>query len=41
MIKFTKAVALKKNGLLEKVPNSPYFEVKRQFVWYVDYKNRK
>ena len=31
----------KQNGLLKKIPNSDLFEVVEQFVWYIDYTNKK
>lgn len=40
-MKFTKAVKIKHNGLLKKIPNSDLFEVVEQFVWYIDYTNKK
>ena len=38
-LKFT--IAMKKNGLLEKLSNSDDFLVMRSFVWYLDYETKK
>jgi len=40
-MKFTKAVTLKKNGLLKKLPNSDLFEVREEFIYYLDYSTKK
>ena len=40
-MKFTLAVTLKKNGLLKKLPNSDLFEVREEFIYYLDYSTKK
>lgn len=40
-MKFTKAVTLKQNWLLKKIPNSDLFEVKEAFFWHIDYNDKK
>ena len=40
-MKFTKVIKLKQNWLLKKIPNSDLFEVRQEFVWYLDYDNKK
>ena len=39
-MKFTKAITLKQNWLLKKIPNSDLFEVSQEFIWYLDYENK-
>ena len=38
-MKFT--LAMKKNWLLKKLPNSDLFEVREEFIWYLDYSSKK
>ena len=40
-MKYTQAVTLKQNWLLKKLPNSDLFEVREEFIWYLDYKTKK
>ena len=40
-MKYTKAIKLWHNGLLKKLPNTNYFEVREVFSWFVDYNNKK
>lgn len=40
-MKFTKAIELKQNWLLKKLPNSDLFEVRQEFIWYLDYSTKK
>jgi len=40
-MKFTKAVTLKQNWLLKKLPNSDLFEVREEFIYYLDYSTKK
>ena len=40
-LKFTSAISLKQNWLLQKVPNSDLWRVKKEFVWYLNYQDKK
>lgn len=40
-MKFSQAIELKQNWLLKKLPNSDLFEVREEFVWYLDYSTKK
>jgi hypothetical protein len=40
-MKFTHAVKLKKNGLLQKIPASKYFVVQDEFEWYLSHDERE
>ena len=40
-MKFTKAIELWNNGLLNKIPNSDIFSVKQIFSWYLNYQDKK
>lgn len=40
-MKFSQAVTLKQNWLLKKLPNSDLFEVREEFIWYLDYSTKK
>lgn len=40
-MKFSKAVTLKQNWLLKKLPNSDLFEVREEFIYYLDYSTKK
>ena len=41
VLKYTDAVKVQKNGLLQKVKHSDYFIVQQEFIWWLDYENKK
>jgi hypothetical protein len=40
-LKFTSAISLKQNWLLQKIPNSDLWRVKKEFIWFLNYQDKK
>jgi len=39
-LRYTTAITLWQNWLLEKIPGSRYWKVQKEFVWYIDYEQK-